>query len=632
MSLFVSFVVFFVLATYATTFLIRWYALAFLYRDLSRYWSNLAPTFITTTVMLIVVCIILYPLFARFDKISRRIKEGGAKATNEEKDTCLSAYRKVSFAIFLVNFLGFFVGQTFLTVRNILSGKMELFVPLVAMILLQCLGTAVFAAMIEIMFVNELFAPHRRLLEIHTVEEFENRKAMKFSTTTLLLIISAINFCIINTMAVPFHLLTNPVEGDAQTISLLYMKEAFFSAIICNVICIGITYYVLHRFALRIELNIKRVHDIANEGDLTSRLNLAMLDDYGKLTGSINFLIKQLANMFKNLKNDTDVVAKQSDTLSEVTQSASVALVQMKDSFKKIEDDSHKRNTLIASAEKDVLGLTEDVERVKEQVISQTAAVQQTSAAVNEMSANIASVADLTKKADSVSEALSQSSNQGNDAISAAIKSIEEIQTVSLEVQEIVKVIQRIASQTNLLSMNAAIEAAHAGELGQGFAVVADEVRALAQSSSTSAKDVQEKIKDMVEKINLGVDSINVASRSFNEIEENVKQTSTLVRTIASSMEEQQTSAVETLRTTAEMVEAIKLVKELAEHESISAANVRNAMVDVVKSSKDAIELVNEGVEASTHLNDAIKQVNDSVQNNRTAVNSMQETVLSFKV
>ena len=120
--------------------------------------------------------------------------------------------------------------------------------------------------------------------------------------------------------------------------------------------------------------------------------------------------------------------------------------------------------------------------------------------------------------------------------------------------------------------------------------------------------------------------------KSFNEIEENVKQTSTLVRTIASSMEEQQTSAGETLRTTAAMVEAIQSVKELAEHESVSAANVRTVMLDVVKSSEAAIDLVNEGVEASNHLNNAIEQVNDSVQSNRKAVNSMQATVSSFKV
>lgn len=632
MSLFLSFIAFFIPATYATTLLIRWYSVAFLYRNLAGYWDHIAVTLITTTVLLVVVCSILYPLFARFDKVSRRIKNGGEKASDAEKDQCLSAYRKICIAIFSTDFIGFFIGQCFITFLSVQRGSTDGFIARIVMILLQCLGTALFMAIIEILVVNELFAPHRRLLEIHTVESFESRKAMRFSSTTLMLIIAAINFCIINMMTVPFQLLVKPLDATPVTVALTYIKEAVISAVVCNVICISVSFLVLHKFAQRIDTNVERVRDIAKEGNLTSRLNLAMLDDYGRLTGAINVLIKQLAIMFRNLKNDTAVVAKQSDTLEKVSNSASEALVQMRDSFKRIEEDSHSRNKLISAAEKDVLGLTEDVERVKAQVISQTAAMQQTSAAVNEMSANIASVADLTKKADIVSGALSQSSNQGSDAINAAIKSIEQIQNVSLEVQEIVKVIQKIASQTNLLSMNAAIEAAHAGALGQGFAVVADEVRALAQSSSKSAKDIQEKIKDMVEKIDTGVDSISVASRSFNEIEENVKQTSTLVRTIASSMEEQQTSAGETLRTTAAMVEAIQSVKELAEHESVSAANVRTVMLDVVKSSEAAIDLVNEGVEASNHLNNAIEQVNDSVQSNRKAVNSMQATVSSFKV
>ena len=390
--------------------------------------------------------------------------------------------------------------------------------------------------------------------------------------------------------------------------------------------------FVLNGFSKRIDTNISRILDIANDGNLTSRLNLAMLDDYGKLSGSINVLIKQLSLMFKDLKNDTDVVAETSDTLSDVTNSAQKALSDMIEAFKSIDSDSKSRNELISTADKDVDDLIHDVEVVKKHIMEQSSAIQQNSASITEMSSNIASVAEMTLKAEEVSNALSETSSKGNSAINTAITSIEQIQSMSHEVQDIVKVIQKIASQTNLLSMNAAIEAAHAGAMGQGFAVVADEVRSLASSSAKSAHDIQDRIKEMVERIDGGVEAIAIAGRSFREIEQNVEQTNALVKTISSAMEEQKIGASETLNTTTEMVTAIQSIKDLTEHESARAASVRKVMKDVVASSEAAVQLVNEGVAASQVMSTAIGQVVDSVESNRSAVNSMNDAVKIFKI
>lgn len=631
MTLYLNFILFFIPATFATTFLIRWYALAFLYRDLERYWKGFGSTLSILLVLLIAVLILMYFFFLPFDKAIKKEKDTGIKPSTEEKEKCLAAYHKVSIAIWTVDIIGFFIGQLAVMIIGIKAGRAENYMPRLVMVMAQCLCCAVFSAVIEMQIANEIFAKGRKLLDIHSIKDFENKKSIKFSTSSIILVLTCFFFIIVNMMTVPFNLIARPSMGNEEAIRV-YLKESVFSGIIVFLMTGAVCTYIFGVFSKRIEMNLNRVSDIAREGNLTSRLSLTMLDDYGALSGSINELIDKLSQMIGTLKTDTSVVGTQSKTLAQVAESATEALEQMRLSFKKIEESSNTQNNLVSEAEKDVIALTEDVERVKEQVIAQTASVEMASAAINQMSANISSVAEMTRKADQVSSALSQSSSEGRESIKGAVAAISELQKVSSEVEEIVKVIQAIASQTNLLSMNAAIEAAHAGEFGAGFAVVADEVRTLAQSSSESAKDIRDKIKDMVDKINAGVNSITVAGKSFKDIEENVIATSELVRTIASSMEEQRQSTEDTLRTTTEMVHAIQSVKSLAEHESQRAESVRSAMKDVVCSSNNALSLVSDGVHASEQLNSAIIQVNESVQSNQKAVLSMKQTVESYKV
>ena len=631
MTLYLNFILFFIPATFATTFLIRWYALAFLYRDLERYWKGFGSTLAILLILLIAVVILMYFFFLPFDKAIKKEKDTGIKPSTEEKEKCLAAYHKVSIAIWTVDIIGFFIGQLAVMIIGIKAGRAENYMPRLVMVMAQCLCCAVFSAVIEMQIANEIFAKGRKLLDIHSIKDFENKKSIKFSTSSIILVLTCFFFIIVNMMTVPFNLIARPSMGNEEAIRV-YLKESVFSGIIVFLMTGAVCTYIFRVFSKRIEMNLNRVSDIAREGNLTSRLSLTMLDDYGALSGSINELIDKLSQMIGTLKTDTSVVGTQSKTLAQVAESATAALEQMRLSFKKIEESSNTQNNLVSEAEKDVIALTEDVERVKEQVIAQTASVEMASAAINQMSANISSVAEMTRKADQVSSALSHSSSEGRESIKGAVAAISELQKVSSEVEEIVKVIQAIASQTNLLSMNAAIEAAHAGEFGAGFAVVADEVRTLAQSSSESAKDIRDKIKDMVDKINAGVNSITVAGKSFKDIEENVIATSELVRTIASSMEEQRQSTEDTLRTTTEMVHAIQSVKSLAEHESQRAESVRSAMKDVVCSSNNALSLVSDGVHASEQLNSAIIQVNESVQSNQKAVLSMKQTVESYKV
>jgi methyl-accepting chemotaxis protein len=165
--------------------------------------------------------------------------------------------------------------------------------------------------------------------------------------------------------------------------------------------------------------------------------------------------------------------------------------------------------------------------------------VAQSSSAIEEMLANIQSVTStLVKNADNVTE-LIDASEIGRGGLQEVAADIQEIARESEGLLEINAVMENTASQTNLLLMNAAIEAAHAGEAGKGFAVVADEIRKLAESSGEQSKTISavlKKIKDSIDKITASTDNV---LNKFEAIESGVKTVADQEENIRNAMEEQ---------------------------------------------------------------------------------------------
>jgi len=260
-------------------------------------------------------------------------------------------------------------------------------------------------------------------------------------------------------------------------------------------------------------------------------------------------------------------------------------------------------------------------------MLSESSAMQQNSASIAEMTANINSMANMTQKADALFHELTQTSDEGNKLVAQAVTSISEIQKASKEVQTIVKTIQEIASQTNLLSMNAAIESAHAGEFGTGFAVVADEVRSLATSSATSAKEIQAHIKDIVSKINSGVEAISRAGAAFKEIDQGVSENRELIKSLALAMEEQKIGAEETMKVTVEVTDALEKANELVKEQNEYATNVRTAMDTVVASSAEVSRVIKDGNAATDNITDSVQMITQTSEQNKDVVVNMKKQI-----
>ena len=248
------------------------------------------------------------------------------------------------------------------------------------------------------------------------------------------------------------------------------------------------------------------------------------------------------------------------------------AMHEMQESLRKIVGTVRTSSDSIATGASQISIGNADLSQRTEQ---QASNLEQTAASMEEISGTVKNNADTARQATQLATSASQTAIKGGEVMEEVVITMEEINTASRKISDIISVIDGIAFQTNILALNAAVEAARAGEQGRGFAVVASEVRSLAGRSAEAAKEIKALIGNSVEKVDAGGKLVDAAGATMQEIVGQVKRVTDLISEISAATSEQTMGIGQISNAVAQLDQATQQNAALVE-ESASAAESLN--------------------------------------------------------
>ncbi len=449
---------------------------------------------------------------------------------------------------------------------------------------------------------------------------------------------------------------TNRVPGVPEWGILLFAeKRTVTRQIIRSVIAPLLTASIIFLVALGISFLVAAVTilrplnfvsdslgDLAGgAGDLTVSVSVRTRDDIRRLADNFNDFVGKMRRLVINIKNAAAEETAVSQELTASINETSAAMHEIVTNMESIERQVHRLDESVDTSATSVEEITRNIRNMLSQISNQAAMVEESSASTTEMISSINSVAVITERKSESIHSLSASAERGKEKLNEMNRSfLEGVVSRMGEIQKMTVEIAGIAAQTNLLSMNAAIEAAHAGDVGRGFAVVAEEIRKLADGAGGSSKRISATLKSILSSVEETKSHVDATSREFDVIMGEVDDTKNAFMEIHSTTQELNVGANEITKAVTELnnvtaaiqtgsQEIEKGTQTLLDHQGVLrdvSSGVTNGIREIVAGANEVRQSMQILTDENHRLQQAVETLNSEVGRFRTEDDVTEDT------